>query len=332
MPARAGEGPSRRDFLKKTAVMAVGLAACASRRCLGRGPDEKHAVETPSAARTKSRVVKVGPDRLMPLGAIQQPFLKSGLAEGLCRLTQTTTVADAWHAILKPDDAILLKFNQSGAGAIGTSVLLAATLVDSLVAAGWAPEKITVLEVDRTAAELRVTKPPDMRWQGGIVDFGDSGKDSFIAALEEATAIINVPFLKTHNLATMTCCLKNLSHGLIRHPARFHAGGCDPAIAAIVASEPVRSKLRLSVVNAIKTACDGGPIVKDENVHTTGTLLLGTDPVACDAVGYNILSEVRALRGLAPLLPAAHLPRYLTTARVLGLGQADAERIEVATV
>ena len=267
----------------------------------------------------------------MPLGTIQQPFLKSGVGEGLRRLTHAPTVADAWHTILKPDDSILLKFNQSGAAVIGTSVLLAATLVESLVSAGWAPEKITLLEVDRSAAELRGTHPPDTRWQDRTVDFGESGKDSFLAALEEATAIINVPFLKTHHLATMTCSMKNLSHGLVQHPARFHTGGCDPAIAEIVASEPIRSKLRLTIVNSIRTVFEGGPTVREESIHSVGTLLLGTDPVACDATGYNILSEVRALRGLSPLLPAAHLPRYLRTAGVLGLGQPDAEKIEVET-
>lgn len=319
---------SRRNFLKRTAAIIVGTTLSRSDASLALPSDD----DGPRCPLPKSRVVKVSADRLMPLGTIQQAFLKSGLKEGLCRFTHTSTAADAWHTILQPDDCILVKFNQAGAISLGTSVLLASTLVDSLTSAGWAPEQITLLEVDRTAAELRATRAPDTRWQDRIVDFGTSGKDSLTAALDKATAIINVPFLKTHHLTTTTCSLKNLSHGLIRHPARFHADGCDPAIAEIVASEPIRSKLRLNIVNAMKVIYHGSHTPQDGYIHTSGTLLIGTDPVACDAIGFHVLNEVRALRGHTPLLPAARLPRYLRTAGVLGLGQPDADAIQVETL
>jgi hypothetical protein len=104
----------------------------------------------------------------------------------------------------------------------------AAVLVEMLTAAGWSPDRIVLLEVLDPLADTPKTRQPDMRWQEEVVQFGKSGSDSFLAALAECTAVINVPFLKTHQLATMTSCLKNLSHGLVRHPARFHANGCDP--------------------------------------------------------------------------------------------------------
>jgi hypothetical protein len=268
----------------------------------------------------------------MPSGAIQQPFVKHGIAEGLCRLTGGSDIAEAWHRILKPDDQILLKFSQSGAAVIGTTPLLATVLVESLTAAGWAPERIAILEADTTIPELRQTVRADSRWQGKVVEFGVSGKDSFIAALDQATAVINVAFLKTHHLATMTCCLKNLSHGLIRHPASFHAHGCDPAIAEIMASGEIRSKLRLNIVNALRIVCDGGPKVQEKHLHQAGSLLFGPDPVACDAIGYNLLNEARSLRGLPPILGEAKLPRHLLTAAVLGIGHADSEEIDVESL
>ena len=169
----------------------------------------------------------------------------------------------------------------------------------------------------------------DLRWQGTEVEFGASGKDSFSAALDQATATINVPFLKTHHLAPMTCCLKNLSHGLIRHPARFHENGCDPAIAEIVASPQIKGKLRLHIVNAVRVVFNNGPGTTEKNVHGAGMLLFATDPVACDAAGYAILNAVRTGRGLAPLLPQARMPRQLVTASRLGIGDADASRIAV---
>jgi hypothetical protein len=60
-----------------------------------------------------------------------------------------------------------------------------------------------------------------------------------------------------------------------------------------------------------------------------GILLFGQDPVACDAVGYGILNEIRALRNLKPLLPAARVPPQLATAHRLGLGQYDSESVNI---
>src|SRR6185369_5735245 len=101
------------------------------------------------------------------------------------------------------------------------------------------------------------------------VDFG-CGTESFVAALDRVTAMINVPFYKTHHLAGMTGCLKNLSHGLIRRPSRFHANGCDPAIGRIAASAPVRRRMRLHIVNALRIVVSGGSNVSDEHIADNG--------------------------------------------------------------
>lgn len=292
------------------------------------GPTRRPTNATPAV----SRVVRVVSERVLPVRVVQATLLKDCLAQGLCRLTDEKDVRDAWHHIIRPDDVILLKFNRSGAARIGTTPPMVTELLRSLVRSGWGLDRIIVLEAGSNVAMARKTRGADMRWQGEVVDFGRSGKDSFIAAIDQASAIINVPFLKTHHRATMTCCLKNLSHGLIRHPARFHAGGCDPAIGEIVASEAIRGKLRLNIVNALRVAFDRGPDARESDIHTAGTLLLGTDPVACDATGYGILNEIRSLRDLRPLLPAARVPKQLITAAGLGLGQVDAEQIDVQRV
>ncbi len=293
-------------------------------------PSSQNSTGNPRVAHTaKSRVIRVRSERIMPVRVVQEPLLKDALEEGLRMLAGEQDVRDAWHHFLRPDDVILLKFNQSGSLILGTSVPFAQVLVDSLLSAGWSPDKIMLLEVESTPRAFSKTRRPDMRWQGRVVDFGSSGRDSFLAALDEATAIVNVPFLKTHHLATMTSCLKNLSHGLIRHPARFHAHGCDPAIGEIVASPQIREKLRLNIVNSIRVVFDRGPDASERTIHTSGTIMLGTDPVACDSVGFELLNEIRSLRGMAPLLAGARLPKHLGTAASLGLGNANIERIEV---
>lgn len=325
--------PSRREFIRTALRSAAGAALIPATGLIG--------IESVSAfpttadaraltpARLPSRVVRITDQRIIPVRIVQRSLLKDYLSEGLRRLTGTETVADAWRDILAPDDVILIKFNQSGRRQIGTSPALAAELVDSLVRSGWAPERIMLLEVGEFPSKPHKTKVPDHRWQGSVVDFGVSGKDSFLAALDQATAIINVPFLKTHHLATMTCCLKNLSHGLIRHPARFHGNGCDPAIGEIVASAPIQRKLKLNIVNGLRIVFDGGPEAGASETDSVGTLLLGRDPVACDAIGYGILNEIRSLHQLGPLLPGSWAPRQLLTAARLGVGQFDVDAIDL---
>ncbi len=278
-------------------------------------------------------VVRVSSEKIIPLRVVQKIMLKNALSAGLRGLTGESNEADAWHRILAPDDVILLKFNQSAAERLGTTPPLVNAVLASLLSAGWGPERIVVLEAESAdSPPLRLTRRPDMRWQDREVDFGACGKDAFMAALDQVSAIVNVPFLKTHHLATMTGCLKNLSHGLIRHPARFHAHGCDPAIGQIVASPPIRQKLRLNIVNALRVVFDGGPEATDEAIHTAGTLLIGCDPVACDAIGYGILNEIRSLRNMPPLLARAATPAQLSTAARLGVGEADTERIPLQLV
>ena len=166
-----------------------------------------------NAAVDRSRVIRVSSKRLVSSRALNGTILKESLSKGLCALVREKTLSDAWHRLLRPDDVILLKFNQSGAERIGTAPPLARELILSLQAAGWSPDQIMVLEVcGEDLPLIRRTRSPDLRWQGTQIDFGASGKGSFLAALDQVTTVINVPFLKTHHLASMTGCLKNLSH------------------------------------------------------------------------------------------------------------------------
>lgn len=325
--------PSRREFIQTALRTATGTALVPALGLIS--PETLSAlltttdVQALTPARLPSRVVRITDQRMIPVRIVQRDLLRDYLVEGLRRLTGAKTAADAWHDILAPDDVILIKFNRSGRQQIGTCPALAIELVDSLVRSGWAPERIMLLEAGDYPPRPYKTKAPDYRWQGSVVDFGTSGKDSFLAALDQATAIINVPFLKTHHRATMTCCLKNLSHGLIRHPASFHANGCDPAIGEIVASPPIRDRLKLNIVNGLRAVFDGGPEAGAREMDSVGTLLFSRDPVACDAIAYGILNEIRSLHQLGPLLPGSRAPRQLVTAARLGVGQFDVDAIDL---
>lgn len=280
-----------------------------------------------TAAAAVARVVQTRSPYICGAHGIEKSILHDFIEEGLCAVTGAPNGTDAWNKLLKPSDVVLIKCNQSAREQLGTTPPVIDEMLRSMVTAGFSLEQIMVLEAGELSL-LRKTRKPDVRWQGKVVEFGSAGKDSFLAALDEATAVINVPFIKTHSLATMSGCLKNLSHGLIRHPARFHANGCDPAIGQIVASEPIRSKLRLNVVNGIRLVFDKGPDAQRSTIHDAGTMLFSTDPVAADSMAFGLLNSVRSERGLKPLNSDTHIPKQLSTAHNLGLGQCDGAQIQ----
>lgn len=321
--------PSRREFLSRAIVAgtAAGLAAPARLLGMGESPDQK---STPLPV---ANVIRVYSPQMMPVNVVQRTILRDALSESLKALTGQSRIDDAWHKILKPDDVILIKFNQSGAENLGTTHAMAAELTESLRKAGWSPSQMMLLEaLGANPSLLRETKAPDQRWQNEKVKFGASGSDTFMAALDQATAVINVPFIKTHHLTTITGCLKNLSHGLIEHPARFHAGRCDPAIAEIVASPAIRSKLRLNIMNGVRCVMEGGPHASPDTIMACNTLLIGTDPVACDSAAFGLINEVRSLKSKPPLLTGAAIPTHLRTATRMQIGQSDAELIRTIRI
>jgi uncharacterized protein (DUF362 family) len=170
------------------------------------------------------------------------------------------------------------------------------------------------------------TRPCPVGFSGGMVSFG-SGEDELSAVLQEVTAIISVPFLKTHNIAQMTGCLKNLSHALIRRPRLCHANACTPFVGDILSLPQIKPKLRVHIVNALRAAFDGGPMPGRDHLWTHGGILVSTDPVAADQVGADILNEQRALRKLPVIGDRdGHIP-HVHAAAARGLGTDDQDYI-----
>ncbi|MFQ6110313.1 MAG: hypothetical protein ACE5L7_12250, partial [Candidatus Aminicenantales bacterium] len=53
------------------------------------------------------------------------------------------------------------------------------------------------------------------------------------------------------------------------------------------------------------------------------------DPVAVDSVGWKIIEDLRARKGLPSLKEEDREPAYLKTAQKMGLGIAEWEKIQV---
>jgi hypothetical protein len=270
-------------------------------------------------------------DRIVVGRTLHPSLLREMFGESLLALTNQATVADAWHRLFEPDDIIAIKANHSGASVIGTVEPCVDALVKSLTEAGWAPEQIVLLEVPARTERGHKTLQARRGWQNKEVDFG-SGKDQLAAVLDQVTAIVNLPFIKTHNIAGMTCGLKNLSHGLVKHPARYHGNGCSPYIGDIVSSPQIRDKLKLTIVNAFRVVFHGGPEAVEQNVAPASRLIMGTDPVAVDTLALKVLDQIRGTKGLRPVGKGGPFLDYLDRAAERGLGTNDLDFIDVKVI
>jgi hypothetical protein len=314
---RRQSGHSRRDLLRIAAgavTVAVGAPLASGRQ------DSPVPPAAPSPwwmgdEHPRSRVVDIRAPHVLNASVADEVALTEVIAQGIQALTLTDTPVQAWRKILGPARRIVLKFNSVGAARINTADAMARALLESLNAAGYPPSLIAGVETPaHLVARFNMRKPAE-GW-GGEIPVGD-GAENVAAWLYEADAVINVPFLKTHPIAGMTCSLKNLSHAVIRHPARYHSDGCSPFVGQVVGSEPVTTRLKVNIVNAIRTVVNNGPDAAERDIYPHGGLLLGFDPVATDAVALDLLLHQRREAGHDSGITV----RYLHASRMAGVGR-----------
>jgi hypothetical protein len=309
---------SRRTFLAGAgATAAAGLTSGPLvARCLAEAAQQDAA----TAEGRWARVVEVRSDHVLVGRTVHPTLLRNVLRVGLSALTGRKDEREAWRTLLAPEDVIGIKFNRSGADALGITAPLVEALVASLTEAGWTTAAIVPIEIPRNWHEKLGTTPPREDWLPAEVTFGEYS-DRLAGVLDQVTAIINVPFLKHHNIAGMTCSLKNLSHALVKHPARYHADKCTPYIGDIVALPLIRGKLRLHLVNALRVVIDKGPEAHPPNIIDRKGLLFALDPVAVDSLGLEILNRTRLDGGLGKIEDEQGPVTFLAAAAARGLGR-----------
>src|SRR5262249_37317120 len=116
----------------------------------------------------------------------------------------------------------------------------------------------------------------------------------------------------------------NLSHGIARHPARMHAGGCSPYVGDMVGSPNVSSRIKLNIVSALRCVLEKGADARVGDVVDHFGLLLGFDPAAVDATAVVVLQSERRRRSI----PHDLRVRYLENMEGRGLGRTRLEDID----
>lgn len=155
----------------------------------------------------------------------------------------------------------------------------------------------------------------------------NQGKYSYFSKIctREVDKIINIPILKNAG-STVTLCLKNLAYGAISNTGRLHSKLWADTCAEVCAFPPLRDKVVLNIVDGIKGCYNGGPGANPQFITNYNTVLAGTDPVAVDTIGYEIILKKR----IEEKIQEADLPRsrkFLEMAEELGLGFTNPDKI-----
>lgn len=237
-------------------------------------------------------------------------------------------------AFVKPGERVLLKPNMLSAKPPEAAVTTHPEILRGVIAlvkeAGGIPfvgdspgigslrkvaEKSGILRViEESGAELVEFSEP--------VEVSGTGVFKRIALARpylEADRLINLPKLKTHEMMTMTCAVKNLFGAVVgAAKAGWHlkAGADRDMFARMLVEICLLRVPELTIVDAVTAMEGNGPGSGDP--REVGLLLAGNDPVAVDVIAAEI----------------AGIPKKLLyverAAERLGLEGADRTRIEIA--
>lgn len=157
----------------------------------------------------------------------------------------------------------------------------------------------------------------------------NEGEYSYFSRIvtKDLQKIINLPILKNAG-ANVTLCLKNLAFGCISNTSRLHARLWNNTVAEVPAFPPIRDKVVLNIVDGIKGCYNGGPGANPQFFTYYKDILIGTDPVAVDRVGYDIVIKKRIEMGIQKEDTGSGLVT-LKMANEMGLGEYEDHKMEV---
>src|SRR5579883_528055 len=340
---------SRRAFLGGAAAAAAAVTVLSPRSALARSPEL--AAHPPagfvplSAPGTVVKVKRGGcleANGIYPKAADAKDMLRLAMQE----LTGKSDLVEATKLFVHPDDKVCVKVNGIALQNMATNKELVLPFVDAMIAAGVPPANITLLE--QYPGFMNGTRISAKSVPAGVSVAWHSNKDAtmdwrdipgtrchtkFVRALTESTALINFALIKDHSICGYTGALKNMTHGCSVNPQDFHDHHASPQIALLAAQDVLRSRLRLCIYDGFKLMAHGGPLYKHpEYVVPHEAVYVSTDPVAVDAVGWDIVEKARTKFGLKSLTDEGRPPAYIHAAADLGVGIADPAKITLREV
>jgi len=236
---------------------------------------------------------------LGPQDRVKEEILQSMLDEAVKSLLGTDKPMEAWKLLFKSSDVVGIKSNAWGT--LPTPRELEAAIKRRLLNVGVAEKNI---DVD---------------------DRGVLNNPVF----QNATALVNVRPLRTHHWSGVGTCLKNYIM-FVPDPSSYHDEGCSP-LGKIWTYPIVKGKTRLNILSCLTPQFYGrGAHSFDKRyVWPYKGLIVGTDPVAVDAVGAHLL-QVKRIASFGEDKALDVPPIHITVAdKKYHLGVSDLSHIQV---
>ena len=236
---------------------------------------------------------------LGPNDKVQGGILQSMLDEAIKTLLGTNDPLEAWRMLIKSSDVVGVKSNEWGK--LPTPKELEAAIKRRLLDVGVAE---------------------------GNMDIADRGVLNNPIFLK-ATALLNVRPLRTHHWAGVGSCLKNYIQ-FDPNRSSFHDEACA-ALGKIWTYPIVQGKTRLNILSVLTPQFygRGANFFDTRYVWPYKGLIVGTDPVAVDAVGAHLLQVKRVAffrEDRALDVPPSHI---IVADKKYHLGVSDLSRIQV---
>jgi len=285
----ANKNLTRREFLK------TGTLAAAAGALFTNLPNELF-----GQSNSKTRVVLIrNKDVLDKNSNMNSEILNQMMDEAVRTLFGTMDASTAWKKIIKPTDIVGIKTNVWKY--LPTPVELEEALKNRVMEAGVSEDSIAI----------------DDR---GVLDN---------PIFKKATVLINTRPMRTHYWSGVGSLLKNYIM-FTESPSDYHPDSCAD-LAAIWKLPIVKGKTKLNILVMLTPLFHsvGAHGYSSEYVWDYKGLIVGVDPVACDAVGLKIIQAKRKIyfkedKPLNP--PAKHIELADTRHH---LGTADLNKIEL---
>lgn len=269
-------------------------------------------------------------------GDIDISRLKNVIIKSLRSLFDNLSLEEVLRQIFPRPGKVGIKINTIAGKKLSTRPEVALTL--SQILAENHPSLAEIIIWDRTNRELKEAGYR-LQQRGKIQVFGTDTRG--VGYDEELTMTTNIgslfsviqsklihhslslAILKDHGLAGITAGLKNY-FGAIHNPNKYHDHNCNPFVAELFTTSPIRNKHRLTIIDALQVQFHRGPSFHPRWASNENKLIFSLDPVAADTVGWQIIDQLRLQAGLPSLAEEKRLPYYLQTAEAMGLGQSSA--------
>jgi hypothetical protein len=235
-------------------------------------------------------------------GEIRPPVLQSMLDEGVKKLLGKDDGLKAWQTLFRESDVVGIKSNSWHN--LPTPPEMEEAIRRRLLDVGISKENIAV--ADR-----------------GVLDH---------PVFLKSTALVNTRPVRTHHWAGVGTLLKNYIQ-FVRQPSEYHPNGCAD-LGRIWTLPVVKGKTRLNILVALTPQFYGrGANHFDRRfVWPYKGIIVGTDPVAVDAVGAEIL-RLKRIASFGEDRPLDVAPIHIAEAdKKYHLGISDLSRIQIVKV